>query len=284
MGQVRLRTVRRVLLMGVMVLGVLGLSWLAVGAEPPTGGSSLGLPIVRKVRPTPTATPIPPIDCNIPAESYHALSTNNPDLVVDTTHADLNLSVRGYEPTDEALTLIDYNGDTDAAAPQLKGLFSPTRPPRFVSTYRVYDWNWSCNCRGGLLPLPGQSQHAYPVTAVGLEATHGQAVLVPDRQGGLLNPGDSYKVLVIFASENQLTLKYTRDDDVVVGYTLHLQNVCVEPRLLALYRSGQRNGRHELPALRPGQAMGRVRGDELVVAIRDWGTFMDPRSRKDWWR
>ena len=28
----------------------------------------------------------------------------------------------------------------------------------------------------------------------------------------------------------------------------------------------------------------QVHADDLVVAIRDTGTFMDPRSRKDWWQ
>ena len=39
----------------------------------------------------------------------------------------------------------------------------------------------------------------------------------------------------------------------------------------------------QLPALRAEQAFGRARGDEIMVSIRDTGSFMDPRSRKDWW-
>ena len=68
------------------------------------------------------------------------------------------------------------------------------------------------------------------------------------------------------------------------GYTIHIEGVCVEPRLLALYRLWNEAGRGELPALRGGQPFGRARGDEIGVAIRDAGTFMDPRSRRDWWR
>ena len=50
----------------------------------------------------------------------------------------------------------------------------------------------------------------------------------------------------------------------------------------ALERSDQ--GRARLPALEAGQAFGRARGGEIGVAIRDAGTFMDPRSDKDWWQ
>ena len=42
-------------------------------------------------------------------------------------------------------------------------------------------------------------------------------------------------------------------------------------------------GRRHLPALRAGQPFGRANGDEIQVAIRDTGKFMDPRTRKDWW-
>ena len=31
-------------------------------------------------------------------------------------------------------------------------------------------------------------------------------------------------------------------------------------------------------------AVGRARGNEIQVAIRDTGRFMDPRTRKDWWQ
>ena len=34
-------------------------------------------------------------------------------------HGDLNLALRGYEPVDAVLDLVDYNGSTDADAPQL---------------------------------------------------------------------------------------------------------------------------------------------------------------------
>ncbi len=65
---------------------------------------------------------------------------------------------------------------------------------------------------------------------------------------------------------------------------MHLENVCVEPGLLALYARWNNQGRKQLPALRAGQTIGTARGPEIGVAIRDTGSFMDPRSRKDWWQ
>jgi len=96
--------------------------------------------------------------------------------------------------------------------------------------------------------------------------------------------GGGYQALVLYASEERLTLKYTAEDNVVVGYTLHLENICVEPNLLALYRASDSAGRHSLPALRAGQAVGRARSNGIGVAIRDTGAFMDLRAHQDWWR
>ena len=93
-----------------------------------------------------------------------------------------------------------------------------------------------------------------------------------------------YQVLVLYASQERITLKYTGEDNVVQGYTLHVENICVEPTLLALYETWNEAGRSSLPALRAGQAFGRARGGEIGVSIRDTGAFLDPRSRKDWWK
>jgi hypothetical protein len=65
---------------------------------------------------------------------------------------------------------------------------------------------------------------------------------------------------------------------------LHLENICVDANLLALYRQLNAAGRSKLPALWPGQPIGRAPGREIEVAIRDSGAFLDPRSRKDWWQ
>ncbi len=89
---------------------------------------------------------------------------------------------------------------------------------------------------------------------------------------------------MLYAAPDRITLKYTRNDNVVQGYTLHVEGLCVDPPLLNLYRSRNAAGRGQLPALQPGQAFARAAGATVGVAIRDSGTFMDPRSCKDWWR
>jgi hypothetical protein len=211
----------------------------------------------------------------IPGESYGTLSVNPPPTDRPAEgHADLNLALRGYEPTDAYAGLVDYSGAGDASAPQLPGLFADDRTGTFKTVYQVYDWDWECNCRGDLLTH-------WPVTLAGLAATLDETIHVPDSSYTI---GDGYEVLVLYASTDRITLKYTRVDNVIRGYTLHLENVCVEPSLLALYQASDGDGRGHLPALRPGQAFGRAHGDEIGVAIRDNGTFMDPRSRKDWWQ
>ncbi len=211
----------------------------------------------------------------IPGESYSTLSVNPPptDRPAEE-HADLNLALRSYELTDAFKGLVDYNGGGEPSAPQLPGLFADNRTGVFTSVYQVYDWDWGCNCRGDLLTN-------WPVTLAGLEVTPGETIHVPDSGYSI---GSGYEVLVLYASAERITLKYTRDDNVVLGYTLHVENVCVEPNLLALYQASNSAGRGQLPALQAGQAFGRARGDEIGVAIRDNGTFMDPRSRADWWR
>lgn len=189
-------------------------------------------------------------------------------------HADLNLILRGYTPSSATKNFVFYYGDADEGAPQLSGLFGDDRMGTFTSVYHVYDWDWSHDRRGQRLNDP-------EVTLAGLAVSPGEIIYVPPAGYTI---GSGYDVLVLYASPVRVTLKYTREDNVVNGYTLHLENICVEPRLLALYESSNSNGRGTLPALQAGQAIGRARGNELGVAIRDNGVFMDPRSQKDWWR
>jgi hypothetical protein len=211
----------------------------------------------------------------IPGESYGAMSPlSAPTDRPAEEHADLNLALRGYELTDAYKGLVYYNGSGgDPNAPQLSGLFADNRLPAFSTAYRVHGWDWGCNCRGPLLT-------SWDVTLAGLAVAPGEIIHVP---GSGYEIGSGYEALVLYASPERITLKYTPDDNVVEGYTIHVENVCVEPNLLALYQSLNDAGRARLPALRAGQAFGRARGGEIGVAIRDRGSFMDPRSRGDWW-
>jgi len=94
--------------------------------------------------------------------------------------------------------------------------------------------------------------------------------------------------MVLYAEESRLTLGYTRRDGVNAGYVVHLENVCIDPNLVALYRAQMdADGWHatgHLPALRNNQPLGVALAPGIGVAIRDSGAFMDPRSQKDWWR
>lgn len=200
----------------------------------------------------------------------------------DYLHGDLNLAMRGYDPTTGFLGLVDYSGSTDSGAPQLAGLFNPNRFPGIGSVYRVYGWDWACGphgCRGPIITDP-------PVTLAGLNTTPGEPIFIPERNAEIF--GGGYRVMVLYAEAQRITLGYTRKDTVAAGYAVHLENICVDPNLLALYR-GQTNseGWHftgQLPALRNNQALGTALDNEVRVAIRDRGAFLDPRSRKDWWQ
>ncbi len=229
---------------------------------------NVNLPVITK------AESCPPI----PGETYDVLSVNPPptDRPAEI-HADLNLSMRGYTPTTAYKGLVDINGGTDGNSPQLANLFADNRTGVFSDVYQVYDWNWDNNSRGDLLGSP-------LVTLAGLATSPGETIHAPDSGYGIGALANGYEVLVLYAALDRITLKYTRDDNVVRGYTLHVENVCVEPSLLALYQERNAAGRGTLPALHPGQAFGTAKGDTIGVAIRDNGTFMDPRSRKDWWR
>ena len=210
----------------------------------------------------------------IAGESYGTLSIEGPSADRPAeVHADLNLALRGYEVTSAPLILVEHGPTDDPLAPQLRDLFWSRRLPIFSRAHRVYDWNWDTNSRGPLIT-------DWDVTLAGMPALPGETLHVP---GSGYDIGGGYEVMVLYAAENRITLKYTREDNVVVGYTLHLEGICVEPNLLALYRTMNNAGRGQLPALRARQAFGRAASGEVSVVIRDSGAFMDPRSRNDWW-
>jgi hypothetical protein len=235
------------------------------------------LPAVPDVS-APTATPSPMAEPRCPStgQSYDLIPTTErysgapPHL-----SPDLNLTVRGWVTVNEARRLVDYNGGTDPAAPQLYSLFADDRTPTFSSTHRVYDWDWANNRRGDVLTL-------WPVTLLGMATTPGEAVRLPRRAGSDIYQG-VYYALVVYAERYRISLHYGRNDYIAPGYGIHVEEVCVDPALLALYEQSNAAGRGQLPGLRNNQVLGTARGGEVLAAIRDTGTFMDPRARKDWW-
>lgn len=193
-------------------------------------------------------------------------------------NADLNLVLRWYRDIDAQLDLVDIGGPSDSDPPQLAGIFAPSRLPRFAGAYQVHDWNWDCGehgCRGDPILAP-------PVTLIALETRPGEALSIPSRGAEIYRGG--YRALVLYATPERLTVVYTRQDTPAFGYVVHLEDLVVEPALVALYQEMDDAGRSRLPALRNGERLGTAAGETVKLAVRDAGSFMDPRSRKDWWK
>lgn len=228
-------------------------------------GSCLFLPLVAGIPPTLTIYDAIPVDGPAIDRPPHL-------------HGDLNLTLRNYVTTTATLALVDVAGPADSDAPQLDGLFEPPRLPAFTSAYRVHDWNWNCEehgCRGA--PITSTE-----VSLLGMEVAPGELIHIPSRAPAIF--GGDHKALVLYAEENRITLTYLREDTVAFGYAVHIENVRVNPNLLLLYQTLNASGRSALPGLRNGQPLGIAMSSTLKVAIRDRGTFMEPRSRKDWWK
>ena len=261
-------------------------------SAPPAPVAPSAPPITPSPPPAPSTQPVsppapvapsapqpvpPPIDpCEpIPGQNYGTLPIVGPPTDRPAAqHGDINLALRGYQRTTETLGLIDMAGPTDNRAPQLAGLFADARTPVISNVYRANHWDWGSNSRGG--PVTD-----FKVSIVGFQVKPGETLHVP---GAGYEIGQGYAVLVLYADHERITLKYTGEDSVVSGYALHIDGLCVEPNLMSLYNRMNAAGRSQLPALRAAQPFGRARGNEIQVAIRDTGRFMDPRVRKDWWR
>ena len=239
--------------------------------EPPPSPAPPPAPEPEPVPATPKVDPC----AEISGENYGTLPiVGSPTDRVPAEHGDLNLALRGFSPTDAVAGLIDMSGPTDKRAPQLAELFADTRTGVFSGVYRVNHWDWGSNSRGG--PITD-----FEVTLAGFQVEPGETIHVP---GAGYDIGQGYQVLVLYADQDRITLKYTGEDTAATGYAIHVEGICPEPRLMALYEQMNGARRGHLPALRPKQPFGRARGNEIQVAIRDTGRFMDPRTRKDWWR
>jgi hypothetical protein len=206
-------------------------------------------------------------------------------------HADKNLALRSYAiNTDPGLKreLVDYGSDDPTQPPQFATLFSPYRVPNLSGFHQVHHWVWAPSpdpgSRGGPITSP-------PVTALGLQTTPGEILRVPTSGYDI---GGGMEVLVLFADEDSIALRYTREDSSgSQGYTVHIDNICTDPNLLALYNllDDPSGPRYDFPSysypllnLPAGKPFGTARSAEIVVAITDTGSFMDPRSCNEWWQ
>jgi len=211
-------------------------------------------------------------------------------------HADKNIDLRSYDVINSSSvkkSLVNYGSDDPVQPPQLATLFQPNRVPYLANIYRVHDWNWAPSpnpgTRGNLLTTP-------QVTALGVATVPGEILRTPSSDYDI---GGGMEVMVLYADWNTITLRYTREDSSgSPGYTLHIDGICTDPNLLALYLYRDRpdgpryryvppSGRpysYYLPGLPAGKPLGTALGSEVVLAIVDSGGFMDPRSCNEWWQ
>ena len=188
---------------------------------------------------------------------------------------DINFNLNELTPSSGDKALIPpevYTHTTDPGAPQLGTLLDGEARPEITSLYQV-----SGDTQPGDVPVDF-------ATAVGFATDYDQAVLVPVSSrwdpGSL---GGNGSVMVLYADANSLTLKYTAEDSVETGYTLHVKNLQVDPTLLDAYNRLNSAGRSELPLVAAGMQIGSTTDQDLIVAIRDTGTLLDPRWQNDWW-
>lgn len=242
-------------------------------ASSPTSASLRNQVVSRTITATITRLPTPPTATPFSMGGSYGLL---PVLAGHTQirPGDVNLAVRGFVPISATRSLIDYAGEADGAAPQLAGLFSDSRIPTIVATYQLYHWNADCDCRGNLIA-------DYDVTLVSLAANPGEIIRLPDSGYDI---GSGFEALVVYADAERIVLTFTLSDSVSRGYALYVEGLSIDGDLVAFYQQASSAGRGQLPALRSAQPFGKAKGSELQVAIRDSGAFMDPRSRKDWWR
>ena len=211
--------------------------------------AELGAAEMLTIQVTGAVLPATPTDVGYGTLAVIAADTRRPP----EGNPDLNLSLLGYQPNGAAVAYKDYGTVDDSLAPQFRGLFADHRQP-----------------------TPGK----YEVAVIGVAVLPGESLLA---QGSGRPNGNGYLALVLYADNNQITLKYTPEDSVARGYTIFIEGVNVNPQLLAVYLSTNGSGRSSLPALRTGQLIGTATGGEIRLAIRDNAVFMDPHSQQDWW-
>jgi hypothetical protein len=182
-------------------------------------------------------------------------------------HGDLNLKLREPQPADFEATLVEIPGSgIDPDAPNLASVFDAD----FTGTYVVHDWDWGSNSKGELLD-DGTA------VLVGINTTAGEPIFIPKTDRDIYD--GKYVAVVLYASEDSLTFVYARAGNVANGYTVHYEGIETDPNLVALFEESEGS---ELPGLTLDTPVG-VATDELVLAMRDNGKFLDARSKLDWW-
>lgn len=236
--------------------------------------------------PTPTLLACPPSSGNNygsidPIERY---PSGDPP---PERHPDLNIAaIRGYVQATGQKSPIDLsNGEVGEKTPQIWKITNTK--PTIVSLYRIFSWVGNANTGKRGVPMPLEDDPAASVKQIqmiGIQTTKGESVKTPPVYGNPISP--DYNAMVIFADDNNITLKYTREDNIGIrnGYAIQIEGLCVDPNLLQLYNQLDSSGRNDLPAVSNEQVIGTANSNEIRVVIRDTGDFLDPRSKLDWWQ
>jgi len=258
-------------------------AWLAPSPTPIREDLPL---VVRAYPPTSTPSPTPTPACPASSSaSWGAMSPVRRFTAPSTASSspDLNLRVRGWYTVNEPLGFAVYGyppgQPPDTQNPlYLSHVVPGSSVASFVSVYQVSDWDWTgCDC-----PVP-RNPSPYPVTMLGLRTTLGQPLFVP-RRNLPVNDRGGFVAMVLYADARQLAFTYQQDDTVSEGYLVHLENLCVDPNLVALYQQLNSGGRALLPGVQNDSVVGTASGSEVDVVVRDSGSFLDPRSWQDWWQ
>lgn len=266
-----MKTNRLLLMVPAVFLLLLTILAGTVGADPQAANGRIFMPFV-------TTGASNPISCDLPEKNYGTIGvTASPQQGDPETNADMNLGFRGWEPVtaDHKLITIDGSGK-DLKAPQFPDMFADRRTATISGTYMRHRWDWDCNCPHPEDPLYSK----WDVTVLGLAIQPGETIYTPESGYEI---GGGYEYQVMYAGDSGITLYIGNDDD-FHGYVVHIEDVCVDPDLVDLYWDLHDNGRKELPALKGHQAFGKALSGEIKVAVRDTGSFLDPRSRNDWWQ
>jgi hypothetical protein len=182
-------------------------------------------------------------------------------------HGDHNLKLRDPTPIEVETRLVEIDGaGSDPNAPDFGKVFEP----EIVRAYAIHGWDWEKNAKSELIQ-DGQA------VLVGLKTTPGEDINIPHKDQDIF--GGKFYATVLFADEDSLTFVYSRQGNVVNGYTVHMLGLQTDPNLVKLFNESEGN---YLPGLTLDTPVGKAT-DELIVAIRDNGAFLDMRSVKDWW-
>ncbi len=201
--------------------------------------------------------------------------------------AEINpIAVRGYSPVTDSHgnAYFDFYHDLDAGRPQLNNLLQGSYPKdaatglsQIAHTYNLNEWDYTNSQQGS--PMTARDA---PVTMVGLATTPGQTTVHVPLSGREIAPG--YQVVVAYASADSIALSY-RDDGIirgdVNGYAVQLGGLTVDPELVVAYNRAAAAGQRLM--LAGDYQIGYTTGNELLLVIRDTGSFMDPRWKNDWW-